>query len=645
MMDASHPSTSPLRRYAVPMAALLLLAATAAAAYLSLFSSFAPYDDEGYVMLSLKTFMAGEPLYDETYSQYGPAYYFLNSWLHRLFHWEVSHDVARLKTLGIWLVTAASVALFSCALTGSRLVLLISYLAAYFHLDRLGTEPSHPQELCFLAIAMTLLLALTIRPGRRNTLSFACLGFIAGLVVMTKINIGVFLLTAVSLAGLYQAQRGLVRTTLLTIVGVGAVLLPFVILGQHALSLEHLQLPAVTIIGLGGVALALQSINRVPVAPGNAEPLSSIFTCWAACVTTSLAFAGLALAHGTSVSSLLDGMIFQHRQFFENCFEPPPTFFAAVWVALAGVLAIHWLSKGHQGIYRTVILGALTLFLAVSLRYLTDSFHRIEHGADDRGQAALLLNFLPPFAWLVLLPLAPKVRGDIRAADVRNVTPTDEQARCAFSRIFLAFLAVVLPLTVYPIPGTQVAMGSLPLLVILILTLSDASWQTSLRSDDALLLRRGLAFVTVLCLAAMIGRSTQLSRQYSRYQPLDLNGASRLRLPPGFVQQVHWINDQLSDRASTFVCLQSGFNSLYLWFQIDPPTGLNATTWQSLLRDDQQQEVVEQLKAAPRPVVVWNTGEDPPTEKPGPLRAFVEKNFRPVAAHNSVEVWIRRDAI
>jgi hypothetical protein len=39
----------------------------------------AKYDDESYVMLSLQTFFQGQRLYEETYTQYGPAYYLIQS--------------------------------------------------------------------------------------------------------------------------------------------------------------------------------------------------------------------------------------------------------------------------------------------------------------------------------------------------------------------------------------------------------------------------------------------------------------------------------------------------------------------------------------------------------------------------------------
>jgi hypothetical protein len=41
-----------------------------------LLTVFHQYDDEGYLLLSLKNYLDGGPLYTDTFTQYGPFYYF-----------------------------------------------------------------------------------------------------------------------------------------------------------------------------------------------------------------------------------------------------------------------------------------------------------------------------------------------------------------------------------------------------------------------------------------------------------------------------------------------------------------------------------------------------------------------------------------
>src|SRR5258708_18339106 len=67
------------RRIVVSCAILLTLCATFTAWY-SAFVSLAPYDDEGYMVWTVKSFLGGEALYDHVGTVYGPFYY-LYEWL------------------------------------------------------------------------------------------------------------------------------------------------------------------------------------------------------------------------------------------------------------------------------------------------------------------------------------------------------------------------------------------------------------------------------------------------------------------------------------------------------------------------------------------------------------------------------------
>ena len=60
----------------VPVALLGAIVAVAAVALL--FSTFMMYDDEGYVLFSLKTFTEIGGLYERVFSQYGPFFFLFN---------------------------------------------------------------------------------------------------------------------------------------------------------------------------------------------------------------------------------------------------------------------------------------------------------------------------------------------------------------------------------------------------------------------------------------------------------------------------------------------------------------------------------------------------------------------------------------
>ena len=73
-MASLNPRSSASKAWVVVLFAALL-AAGAATGFCQIFSTFARYDDEGYVMASLQSFLNGHALYDEVYSTFGPAYY------------------------------------------------------------------------------------------------------------------------------------------------------------------------------------------------------------------------------------------------------------------------------------------------------------------------------------------------------------------------------------------------------------------------------------------------------------------------------------------------------------------------------------------------------------------------------------------
>jgi hypothetical protein len=52
-----------------------LAAGLAFAAFCFSFSQFAPYDDEGTMLVAIKSFVQGDPLYSGLYTLYGPFFY------------------------------------------------------------------------------------------------------------------------------------------------------------------------------------------------------------------------------------------------------------------------------------------------------------------------------------------------------------------------------------------------------------------------------------------------------------------------------------------------------------------------------------------------------------------------------------------
>src|SRR5204863_1758019 len=73
----------PLRKnWVLVLAAVIFLAVAAVYAFATSSSYFSSYDDEGFMMLSVRGYLDGQPLYDGLPTYYGPCYYFYEWFLH-----------------------------------------------------------------------------------------------------------------------------------------------------------------------------------------------------------------------------------------------------------------------------------------------------------------------------------------------------------------------------------------------------------------------------------------------------------------------------------------------------------------------------------------------------------------------------------
>jgi hypothetical protein len=616
------------------------------ASYQRLFSSFASYDDEGYVMISLRQFMAGGALYDQVYSQYGPAYYWLASLFHWVTDWPVTHDVTRIKTLAVWMSVSLLAAGWLYRVTRSAVISTMGLLFVSFHLERLAMEPGHPQELCLLAVAVCMFLATFVRGKSTDVRFLAGMGVATAVCFMTKVNVGLFLALSLSASLLFATRTGRMRNVLLGSVLAAMVVLPIVI-GRHELFSWHgCRLPMLLTVS---IALAMWASNKCrrtgllarhttdgpgdPSYNGDDHALRHVFYYWGTSISVSVIIAIGTLASGTTLSGLADGLLLQHMSFVSLHYHDPPIHALAPLAALVAVLVARKTLTETRWL-RVVHVVAVVLIVGAVLRHLVETFQPLYHGSQDRGQIGLLASFFTPYVWIILLP----VRSD--TSERQAAAPN-----ACFARLSLCLIAVLQPLIAYPVPGTQMAIGSLALVVALLTAIHDAV--ESLRRERHFLLPAGrgvvIGILTVLLITA-ISRDVYLWAERSRLPSLDLAGASRLRLPEETVAMERWTVEQLRERADTFLCLPSGHNSLYLWSGIEPPTGFNTTVWQDLLSDQRQREIIDAVSARQRVCVVVDHNEPASLRTHGPLLDFVRENFEPVAVRGSREIWQRRPA-
>ncbi len=210
-----------------------LVAALSSAAFWRVCTGFSPYDDMGYVMLTEKTFFAGHPLYDQTYTQYGPAYYAYKRLLLAITGQPLSHDSTLLFAAASWVLISLLCAGYVWRATRNLSLAAGTLLGVFAILDVLKNEPGHPEGFCVLLMTAALCCASFLRRGRRTWTVLGVLGLLIGLMGMTKANVGVFACLAFLLWLLRLAPAGKLRSLLFTTASAAALFLPIVLMRRH----------------------------------------------------------------------------------------------------------------------------------------------------------------------------------------------------------------------------------------------------------------------------------------------------------------------------------------------------------------------------------------------------------------------------
>ena len=192
-----HAFLPELPRWLLALGALVFLAVAAVYAFSLTFSQFAPYDDQGCLMISVRGYLEGHPLYDGVSSPYGPFYYFYYWLVHGIISVPLTHDATRALCVLHWLIAASVLAVAGGLMTRSPLLALFIFAQGMVHLRSLSNEPEHPQEVVVLLLACAVLV---LAGGLKQPWTLVLLGAIGAALAFTKINVGVFFGFALLLA-------------------------------------------------------------------------------------------------------------------------------------------------------------------------------------------------------------------------------------------------------------------------------------------------------------------------------------------------------------------------------------------------------------------------------------------------------------
>jgi NADH:ubiquinone oxidoreductase subunit 6 (subunit J) len=600
-------------------------------AHPAMFNGFHNYDDEGYMLTALKSFVNGHHLYDEVFTQYGPFYYELWGGLFSLFGISVTHDAGRNAVTVVWVLSSLLFGLGITKVTRSIVLGLGTQILAFNALGVLTNEPMHPVGLIALLLAVIVVASTFVGEGGSRW-ALGLLGATVAALVLTKINVGFFALVSVALACMVSYQGLWGRRWPRLIVEAVFVAIPILLMESkfHEGWARHYAVHvAVTALAVVIVLRANQPARRKV---GELRWLIGGFV--------GLAFLSclIILITGTSVSGLIDGVIRQplrQTDAFTIPLELSRRLYAIDAIGLAGAVA-YWYAARRRGadgsepspvwlaFWSLFAIGVgLTMALSVTGQMLP---------FDSNTLAGYQFTLLP-LVWVALVATAP---GD---------APT-----LSFPRLLLPLLAVLQALHAYPVAGSQTLLATVLLVPVGALCVGNGVRglsQLTEASADRLALA-GFGALATLVLAWFVVNTFlkeplhQARGSYNSGYALNLPGSHDIHFDnPEENELYEGISHAIAKNCAA-TQMEPGMDSFYLWTEQEPPS-LTATGWETLFDTADQEQVIEDIAPIEGLCLLrnneraagWGLGE-------GPLVKYLEHGFTLIGKWGEYEL-LRRE--
>lgn len=577
----------------------------------TLATTFRTYDDEGYLLLSLGHYLAGGHLYTEVFSQYGPFYFFFEKDLFRLLQLPVDHDAGRLVTLICWLVSAMLAGYFIYRLSKNTALASATGLATMLLARVLADEPGHPQQVILPIFMFACCASVSSGP-----IGLLLLGALGSMLLLTKINVGVFYFAAVALTLVCRFPPGRIRTIGMGFLLVYAVGFPLILMHRDLFGWAFgYCLVAI----LCGVSTFLAGLLATPSSP---KPMRSVLYVVIGAVSAAVLIILGTLWQGMSLNTLLEGVL--------------------------------WAPLKHPGIFevplrvskRAVLLIAFVSGCLAGLFWFRDRWLAYSQWVDavrcvtGLCVIAWLTAHHPPVFLVVFLPM-----GLIPPKD-RLWLPSEY-----FPRLFVTALAATQFLQPYPVAGSQLHIAAAPVLLWAFLCVHDgAGGLFSLMPrvtdwlGDRLRKESALGGLVVVALAVAIFRSGIWPGRYSS-PPSALPGTASLHLSAAMEDTYQFLANNIRANCDVLFTMP-GMGSLNFWSGVSTPNGLNLTAWMKGLDPEQQQQILQILQDNPRACVVYNAdlvrfwGTTPKELDALPLARYILYDMREVAQKRGYEIRV-----
>jgi hypothetical protein len=577
-----------------------------------LFNQFLAYDDEGALLLGIREFIHRGSLYHHSSGYYGPFYYSAYGAFYSLLHTDPTPFSGRLIVLVLTGIGAGLFAATVYRVTHSLAAALLCEVASFCTLVRVaGNEPTHPASLIIVLIAL-LLYCLASNSLEPRPALLVVSGFATGAILLTKVNVGAFVLIALAIWLLVgdPAVPSLVRVVVIA----GSAIFPFILISQHEGQLwavTYALVVAVSILLLCAVTASASSVpNNLAVMP---------FAAGAAlAVVASCAWP---LVHGTTPGHLLSGVFI--RPINQANALTVPVYIKPSWplfiITLVGVaLAARWRDPRALG------------------RPITDREWVLVLGLT--GLTVLGIGSFGSFlSWLPLIVLVPALAFFV----------TTERTVSSILVLAVA-VAILQSLHAYPVAGSQIAWSTVAMFLPCAIAVGLALHRSSDWQRLATPVRATATFS--ICAFLIVGSGLTPAGIWHNYlgnPPLRLPGTSLVRLDPSTTKTLRETTRFLRQHCDTFYSAPPS-NSFYIFTKIPSPTGLTNSN-SGIYNTSEQLEIADALNAAvlagKRVCIVREANGYPSwaasTTGTGPLGAEVRSFGRQIGAIDNYSVWIK----
>ncbi len=583
-----------------------------------MFTGFASYDDEGYMLIALKEFIRHGHLYNQVFSQYGPFYYEFWGGLFSLFGISVTHDAGRMVTLMAWVLSGLVAGVSVMRMCRSIILGLAVQILVFQGIGTLTTEPMHPGGIICLLLVTIIAISCGVR-ARTSVGAMATLGGAVAALILVKINVGMFALAAVVLTCVASYQALASRRWLRLVVEIGFVAVPVMLMtakfgeawARHYA--VHVAVAALAVV----IALRARSTGR--------RSPEELWWFGGGLIVVSLTICFTIFAVGTSPSGLIDGVLKQPlRQ--AGAFWVPLQLSNRIYVfdllALMGALVYWYVTRRNTRLSPTwrSITSLLSILIGLEMALSVVGKTILFDAPTFTGYQLSLLAF----AWVALIQV-----------------PGESDKRIEFARILLPPLAVLQALHAYPVAGSQIQWSAFLQIPVGAICVANGVRGLALGLTGEVE-RRGMAVIGAIAatMMALVLVNTQLRQPlrearaaYNGAVPLDLPGATAVHLSQPEVELYRNVSSAIDTHCRSLVMLP-GMNSFYFWTGLEPPTGYNATGWPTLFDEAHQHQVIDETRSIEglcqlRNTLIaknWGNGTVPP----GSLVRYLHRGFRPI---------------